>query len=246
MNADPNRPIIFIGTSGWTYRHWKGDFYPVDLPQRRWFEYYSRHFQAVEVNATFYRPFSPEVYQKWNAISPGGFRFFLKVPKIISHQKLLINTTSDIQEFCASTSGLGEKLSGYLLLVSPQMPYDLQVLTTALEAFDDPSRVAVEFRHPQWDNSTVQNILKEHHTALVSVDSPQAHLADGLTGSFAYLRLHGHQEWYASSYTSAELKKVGALAHRLLDQGAQSVYIFFNNDLGGHAPRNAAELFTYI
>ena len=87
-----NQTKILVGTSGWTYSHWKGCFYPENLPNTRWFEYYASKFPTVEINATFYRTFQDHVYLKWRKQAPEGFGYVLKAPRIITHRKYLLNT----------------------------------------------------------------------------------------------------------------------------------------------------------
>jgi uncharacterized protein YecE (DUF72 family) len=243
MNAMlPNLPVFFIGTSGWTYDHWKGCFYPHSLPQKRWFDYYATHFTAVEVNATFYRTFKDETYQKWKEQAPQGFSYVLKAPKLITHRKYLVDVDEDIKVFCRSCALLEDKFGMILLQVAPNMPYDLERLQRALHAFPDAHRVAVEFRRPEWFTEDVLNLLREVGATICNVDSPQQKLTNRLTADRAYLRLHGRTHWYSHNYSPEELKEIAILARQLVDKGATRVYIFFNNDFEGYAPTNAMAL----
>lgn len=232
----------FIGTSGWTYDHWRGDFYPQELTKSRWFDFYAEHFNAVEINATFYRSFQDTTYLKWKERSPQGFGYVLKAPKIISHFKLLREVEPDIQAFCTSAALLGGKFQMILLQAAPNLPYDLGLVRSALLAFPDPNRVAVEFRDKRWFNQDVEDLLSSVGAAFCNVDSPRQNLTQILTSDRAYLRLHGHEHWYSSNYSDKDLHKIAAIAYRLVDSGAKHVYIFFNNDFGGYAPANALAL----
>ena len=232
----------FIGTSGWTYDHWKGRFYPQDLPKKSWFDYYARQFQAVEVNATFYRTFKDQTYQTWKERAPQGFGYVLKTPQSITHRKYLQDVDADIRTFFQSCSLLEDKFEMILLQVAPNMPYDLGRLQAALSAFPDPSRVAVEFRRPEWLNPDTLNLLRAVGAAICDVDSPQQKLTDSLTSSRAYLRLHGRNHWYAYNYSDDELRGFADLARNLAQKGASRVYIFFNNDYEAYAPANARAL----
>lgn len=233
---------VFIGTSGWTYDHWKGDFYPAGLGKARWFSFYATHFNAVEINATFYRTFSPATLEKWRAQAPEGFCYALKAPRSATHDRLLLDCEAELGAFARLGMLLGEHLGMFLLQVSPKTPCDPPRLLAALKAFPDPTRVAVEFRSPAWDCPEVIGLLEGLGAAWVNVDSPIVHLGDRLTGPRAYLRLHGRQRWYASNYSDEELRQVAATVRRLVDRGAEEVYVFFNNDVGGYAPHNAARL----
>jgi uncharacterized protein YecE (DUF72 family) len=238
----PNQATLFIGTSGWTYDHWKGCFYPDTLPKKSWFDYYASHFSAVEVNATFYRTFKDETYQKWREGAPQGFGYVLKAPKLITHRKFLVEVEEDIKSFYRSCAILGDKFEMILLQVSPTMPCDLERLQRALHAFPDPGRVAVEFRRPEWLNQNTFSLLKDVGTGICNVDSPQQTLTAHLTSGRAYLRLHGRKHWYSYNYSDAELREIASLAQELVEKGAKRVYIFFNNDFEGYAPANALAL----
>lgn len=235
-------PSFFIGTSGWTYDHWRGGFYPQEIPKSRWFDYYAGRFNAVEINATFYRTFKDQTYLKWKTRAPQGFGYVLKAPKTITHRKLLREVEKDIQEFSRSAMLLGEKFGMVLLQVAPSQPYDTGLLMSALQAFVDPSRVAVEFRHPRWYNPEIENLLSSVGAAFCNVDSPRQDLTEILTSERAYIRLHGHEHWYASDYSAEDLGRIADLARRLVSRGAKEVYIFFNNDFEGYAPINASSL----
>jgi uncharacterized protein YecE (DUF72 family) len=238
----PNPRVYYIGTSGWIYKHWKGKFYPQDLPQKKWFDYYANKFSAVEVNATFYGTFKDQTYHNWRERAPQGFGYVLKAPRLITHRKYLWGVEDDIQTFYRSCALLEYKFQLILLQVAPNMPYDPPRLRKALSAFPDPSRVAVEFRRDEWLNQETLDLLKELGAAICNVDSPHQRLADSLTSNRAYLRLHGRNNWYAYNYSNAELAEIANLAHSLVSKGASRVYIFFNNDFEGFAPANAMTL----
>jgi len=232
----------YIGTSGWTYEGWRGDFYPTDLARTRWFEYYAHHFNAVEINATFYRSFKIETYQKWRFKATTGFRYALKAPRVITLRKMLVNTAQDILEFSTCAQQLGETLGMVLLQLAPNMALDFKRLRAALQSFHEPSQVAVEFRHSRWEAAETFELLQEMGVAYVCADSPKCTLQARLTGKRGYIRLHGRRVWYADDYSEAELHEIAALAHGMISQGAEAVYIFFNNDIGGYAHRNALKL----
>lgn len=244
--SDQVSPACFVGTSGWTYDHWHGSFYPPDLAKSRWFDYYAGHFNSVEINATFYRAFQDQTYLKWKARAPLGFGYVLKAPKNITHRKLLRDVEADIQDFCRSAALLGEKFEMILLQAAPGLPYDPGLLRSALQAFDDPARVAVEFRHPRWYNPQIERLLSSLGAAFCNVDSPGQDLTEILTSERAYLRLHGHEQWYASDYSADDLLRIAGLIRRLVGRGARRVYVFFNNDFGGYAPFNALALQTLL
>jgi uncharacterized protein YecE (DUF72 family) len=237
---------FLIGTSGWTYDHWKGCFYPESLAKARWFDYYATQFSAVEVNATFYRTFTDQTYRKWYERAPAGFTYVLKAPKLITHRKYLADAGDEIRAFWRSACLLEDKFGSILLQVAPGIPCDLERLQQALLAFGDTRRVAVEFRHKDWLNEDTLALLRDCGAAFVSVDSPRVRLLDWITSPVGYIRLHGRKRWYSHDYTPEELDEIAVTAHRMDANGASRVYIFFNNDFEGYAPRNALALMTRL
>jgi uncharacterized protein YecE (DUF72 family) len=234
--------LYYVGTSGWSYNHWKGDFYPAGLARTRWFAYYAQQFNSVEINATFYGSFKDATYEKWRDQVPPDFRYVLKVPKPITHLKQLVNVDEDIAVFRRSAALLEDRLGMLLLQLAPSTPYDPARLRAALRAFGDPTRLAVEFRSKAWEQPEIRDLLSEEGAALVSVGAPNSHLTEWVTGPRAYIRLHGPDKWYASNYSEEQLAEIAALARRMAERGAGEVYIFFNNDVGGFAPKNALTL----
>jgi uncharacterized protein YecE (DUF72 family) len=240
--SPPKQPIYFIGTSGWTYGHWKGRFYPSDIPQKKWFDYYASLFSSVEINATFYRTFKDETYLNWKQRAPLGFGYVLKVPKLITHLKFLIDVEQEIKAFYRSCALLDDKFEMVLLQVAPNMPNDLKRLQTALAAFPDPTKVAVEFRRPEWYSPETLGVLQEFNATICNVDSPGHKITGHLTSTRAYLRLHGRGHWYAYNYSDLELEEIAWLAQSLVQKGARRVYVYFNNDFEAYAPANALAL----
>ena len=198
---------FWIGTSGWTYDHWKGNFYPATLAKARWFGYYASQFAAVEINATFYRTFADSTYLKWRDQVGKDFRYVLKVPRLITHERYLENCAAELQAFWRSAALLEDRLGMVLLQVAPDMPCDLGRLGAAVQSFGDPGRVAVEFRASCWQTIEVRQLLAELGAVTVYADSPRSPLPDlsqsqqQPVGKRAYLRLHGRSHWYASDYS---------------------------------------------
>ncbi len=241
-NLTSAHPVFFIGTSGWTYDHWKGRFYPENLTKKSWFDYYASQFSAVEVNATFYRTFKDQTYHNWRERAPQGFGYVLKAPQLITHRKYLLDVDADLKTFYHSCTLLVDKFEMILLQVAPNTPYDLARLKKALQAFPDAGRVAVEFRRPEWLSQDTMSMLHTFGATICNVDSPQQKISDNLTSKRAYLRLHGRHHWYAYNYSEDELREIAGLAQELAQKGANRVYIFFNNDFEGYAPANALTL----
>jgi len=237
--TSPPHPIFFVGTSGWTYDHWKGRYYPASLPKSHWFDYYASQFSSVEINATFYRTFKDQTYQMWRERAPQGFGYVLKAPRLITHRKFLLEVDELAQAFYHSCSLLEDKFELILLQVAPQTPFDLERLRKALQAFPNPGKLAVEFRRQEWLNPNTMSMLSDFGATICNVDSPQQTICDLLTSDKAYLRLHGRKHWYSYNYSVDELKEIAGLAKQLAHRGVSRVYIFFNNDYEAYAPANA-------
>jgi uncharacterized protein YecE (DUF72 family) len=241
-----DKDSILVGTSGWTYAHWKGRFYPTSLARSRWFDYYVTLFPTVEINATFYRSFKDQTYLNWRSRAPVGFKFVMKVPRLITHQKYLLDTGEDIRQFWESASLLGDKLGLVLLQIAPDMPYDLGRLRQAILAFGNPRQVAVEFRREDWFNEDIRGMLQELGAVFCDAESPRFPSAGWVTSSTGYLRLHGRQSWYTYNYSDEELSELAKKARQMQTNEAERVYIFFNNDYEGYAPANALALIELL
>lgn len=237
MNS--KKEAFYVGTSGWTYDHWKENFYPENIPKTRWFEHYAKTFKAVEINATFYRRFKDTTYYKWRERAPDNFLYVLKAPRVITHRKYLLNAENLVMEFWKSAVLLENHFGMVLMQLSPKMPYDPERLKKALESFPDPTKVAVEFRHEQWFSDEIRGLLAELGAVFCSVDAPKLRLMDWLTSDSAYIRLHGRKNWYTHDYSYEELEEILNLAVKMKKNGARKIFVFFNNDFEGHAPKNA-------
>lgn len=235
-----------IGTSGWTYPDWKNVFYPEKLPMSKWLEYYASVFPTVEVNATFYRWFKDPTFHKWRERVPAAFEYVLKAPKLITHWKHLLDADESIRSFWKSACLLEGKFGLILLQLAPNTPYDPDRLKKALLSFGDPTKIAVEFRNDKWLTDETRTLLNSLHVVFCNSDSPRSRLAGWVTSNIGYLRLHGRRRWYADEYTDNELEEIAAHAETLANQGAQKIYIFFNNDVCGYAVHNARKLMEML
>lgn len=237
---------FMVGTSGWNYPHWLGTFYPEDWPKSRWFEYYTKRFLAVEINATFYRTFKDQTYNNWRERGPDGFSYALKAPRLITHRKYLKDVDEDIKRFWRSALLLKDKLGLILLQLPHNLPYDLLLVKKTLQAFGDPKKIAVEFRDKKWLTEETKEMLMEVGSVFCIVDSPKIELNDWVTADTAYIRLHGRKHWYAYDYPFQELEEIAGLARRIAKVGLKRICIFFNNDLKGCAPKNAMTLLEIL
>ena len=231
----------WIGTSGWVYKHWRGVFYPEDLPQREWFDYYARHFSTVEVNNTFYRLPKESTWEDWREQAPTKFRYAVKGSRFITHIKRLRDCEEPVETFMERARLLKSRLGPVLWQLPPQMKVDLDRLETFLSAL--PSRVhhVMEFRNDEWWQDDVFAALRRHKVGFCAYHLVDEETPLEATARFAYLRFHGSDEKYAGRYTDRQLAewadRIQSFPKRVGD-----VYVYFNNDAEGYAVDNANTL----
>jgi uncharacterized protein YecE (DUF72 family) len=236
------RGELRVGTSGYQYRHWKGDFYPRKLPIRSWFDHYAKRFDTVEINNTFYNLPEAERFDAWREAAPPGFRFTLKYSRYGTHLKHLRDPEKPLARFLERAERLGERLGPILVQLPPHWGADPGRLDGFLSVAPRRQRFAVELRDPDWLRNEVFEVLRQRRAALVIHDMIEDHPVE-LTADWTYLRFHGRQ--YGGSYSPQALSGQARRIRRWLGQGLD-VYAYFNNDKGGHAPRNAADLRRYL
>lgn len=231
---------IRIGCSGWEYRHWRDVFYPSGLPQARWLEHYASIFDTVEINATFYRLPEAATFARWRDRVPPGFVFALKASRYLTHIRRLTNPAGPLELFFSRARRLGDTLGPVLYQLPPRWRIDLDRLGTFLEAIPHDVPQAVEFRDPSWYDEATFRLLDRHGVALCLHDLGEAASPRRAVGPFVYVRFHGSAT-HGGCYTDAELRTWARwLAGQVRD--GRPVYAYFNNDVGGYAPRNARTL----
>lgn len=238
----PKKTQFIIGTSGWNYNDWRGIFYPKDLPKNKWLLFYEKSFQVVEINSTFYRFFNDNVFIKWRLLAHNNFKYIVKVPQVITHKKYLLHCTRMIKKFCRLTNLLEDKLALILLQLPPNMPYEIKRLRKAILTFDDPKKIVVEFRDKKWFTPEVKKMLKEIGCVFCATDSPKTTLQNWVISKVGYIRLHGTSEWFNYKYSQKELRGIANFAHDMSKNGAEKIYILFNNDYYAYAIKNAISL----
>jgi uncharacterized protein YecE (DUF72 family) len=231
-----------IGTSGYQYDHWRGRFYPRDLPKRDWFGYYAERFDTVEINNTFYQLPTASTFEAWREASPEGFCFSLKFSRYGSHLKHLKDPGDSIGLFCERALRLGDRLGPILVQLPPRWSPDLERLAGFLAAIPGGRRWALELRDPRWLCDPVYRALREHGVALCIHDRIEDHPRE-LTADWVYLRFHGRDDGgsYSHQHLAARAQWIADRLRRGLD-----VYAYFNNDVGGHAVANARDLRRYV
>lgn len=236
MKTSENK--AFIGCSGFSERLWKGFFYPEDLPSKDYLTYYSERVNSVEINSTFYRKPTLKTLENWYARTPESFKFFIKMPKGISHIKRLKDTKADTAEFTAHiSSGLKEKLSGFLFQLPPSYHFNEENMQRVLDTVDLEFLNVVEFRHESWWTDEVLETLKQHKIIFCGVSFPKGVPADVMINSdeVVYYRLHGVPVLFKSEYSEDELK---ALAQKIAKFKGEK-YVYFNNTFGIAGIKNA-------
>jgi uncharacterized protein YecE (DUF72 family) len=232
---------IRIGCSGWEYRHWRGDFYPRDVLQSHWLEYYAQHFDTVELNGTFYRLPDVATFEAWRGRVPPEFRFAVKASRYLTHNRRLQEPSEPLNRLWTRALHLRGRLGPMLYQLPPRWRLDIDRLNTFLEALPPRRRQAIEFRDPSWHDSSVYPLLRRHRVALCLHDMPQAKSPAEPIGPFVYVRFHGRAGTYGGRYADGALDR---WAHRLAEwkAGGLSAWVYFNNDVGGDAPRDAVRL----
>jgi len=227
---------VLVGTSGWVYADWADRLYR-DVPKTRWLCRYAESFPTVEVNATFYRLPSIRGVARWRQQVPDGFRFVVKGSRYLTHMKRLTDTTEGLRRFFERVEPLGPCLDTVLWQLPPNMQIDLERLDHFLAALPTHVRHAVEFRHASWQQREAYEVLDRHGAMLVAVSGPQLPEDRTVTGGAVYVRFHGLRPGYSYDYTDDDLRPWAKWLRSQSDG-----FAFFNNDIGGHAVKNARRL----
>ena len=230
---------VFVGTSGWQYASWRGPFYPEDLAQARWLEWFADRFQVVEVNNTFYRLPPPDTFRTWAERTPADFVIVPKVSRYLTHIKRLKDPEEPVKRFLDHAAPLGAKLGPLLVQLPPNLAVDVARLDAVLRLFGD-RRVAVEFRHDSWFVDEVRSVLEAHGAALCLADRKSKAVSPmWRTAEWGYVRFHEGTASPRPCYGKAALD---SWARRLADTWGPDadVYVFFNNDPRACAVRDAA------
>jgi uncharacterized protein YecE (DUF72 family) len=239
-------PEARIGCSGFSYSEWKGDFYPEGLPRKRWLEFYSGIFRIVELNVTFYRLPSAETFDAWYLQTPSDFAFAVKGSRFISHVKRLREPEEPLELFFERALRLREKLRAVLWQFSPGFGVNMARMKQFLKLLKKyPVRNALEFRNQSWIRDEIIDLCREYGAGLCMADWPEFLNDLPVTADFVYMRRHGEGGSYSTDYSAAALRKDAGRIRKYLKSG-KDVYICFNNDAYGCAPKNARELMEML
>lgn len=229
----------YIGTSGWQYRHWRGPFYPRRARGLDDLAFYAERFQTVELNGTFYRLPEASTFAAWAARVPDDFVFAVKASRYLTHVRRLHDAAEPVRRLMDRAGSLGAKLGPVLLQLPPTLRQDPGLLRDALHEFGRDVRVAVEFRHESWFTDETRRVLERQQAALCLADRGDRWLTPKWrTADWGYVRFHWGAGQPESCYEEADLKARATEIARLWP--ASDIYVYFNNDPHGCAPRDAS------
>jgi len=224
---------FFVGTSGYSYKEWKGPFYPEDLPAKEMLRHYAGRLTAVEINNTFYRLPKASVLETWASQVPPGFRFVLKASRRITHGRRLKDASEETGYLIDTARTLGERLGPILFQLPPNLRKDADRLAAFLDLLPDDVRAAFEFRHDSWHDDEVLGLLRDRDRALCLADTDEKPASMVATASWGYLRLR------RPSYGDDDL---GRWLADVRAQDWRDAYVFFKHEDAGAGPRMAARL----
>lgn len=235
---------IYIGTSGWSYDHWKKPFYH-DTPKSEWLPFYASHFQSVEVNSSFYHLPHSNTVKKWAEATPKNFVFSVKASRYITHVKRLKDSKENVKTLVKSISPFKSKLGPILFQLPPSFKLNRERLEQCLSELPKKHRYTFEFRHDSWFTKDIFELLKKYKAALCITDLNGKLSPTEATAPFIYIRLHGPEEAYKGRYSRQKLTGWSRRIRKWLSQNLD-VYIYFDNDQNGYAVKDGLKLKEYI
>ncbi|MDX5347097.1 MAG: DUF72 domain-containing protein [Hymenobacteraceae bacterium] len=239
------KPNIHIGTSGWHYKHWMGNFYPPGLKSKDFTNYYLQFFRTVEINNSFYKLPTKETFANWYNSVPEDFVFAVKGSRFITHMKKLKDPQQSMNLLMENVSELKEKLGPILFQLPPLWKFNEERFRQFLQVLPPYYRYTFEFRNPTWYNETVYELLRQHHCAFCIYELA-GHVSPILTTTdFVYIRLHGPNGKYAGSYPDSALSWWANRCLKWQQQGLE-VYVYFDNDEAGYAAFNAKRMLELL
>ena len=236
---------VRIGTSGWEYDHWKGRFYPDDVPRTRWLEFYATNFDTVELNASFYRLPGTITFDRWAARVPARFAFAVKASRYLTHVRRLRDPEEPLERLWSRARRLRTHLGPVLYQLPPRWRPDTQRLSAFLAAAGPRPGQVIEFRDARWYEPPILALLESAGVALCLHDMPGSVPPTTRVGPIVYVRFHGSGQKYGGAYPPQHL---AAWAERMAEWASEGwpVWAYFNNDVGGHAVVDAARLRDYV
>jgi uncharacterized protein YecE (DUF72 family) len=231
---------ILVGTSGYSYKEWKGSFYPEDLPASKMLSYYAERFSTVEINNTFYRMPEAKTLEGWKKQVPAHFRFILKSPQRITHQKKLVDAGDDARHLFTTAEVLGDQLGPVLFQLPPFSRKDAAKLKSFIAELPAGKQVAFEFRHASWFDDEIYSVLRERNIALCLSDTDESTEEDRRivpTADFGYTRLR------RTMYAEGEIAQ---WAEKIKSQPWKTAHVFFKHEDEGKGPKFANEFLAAL
>jgi uncharacterized protein YecE (DUF72 family) len=228
----------WIGTSGFQYSEWKGNFYPEDLPAAKMLPFYAEQFSTTEINYTFHRIPAPKTIENWRQLTPGNFRFSLKAPQKITHWSKLRDCADTLDYFYKVISGLGERLGPVLFQLPPTFKKDADVLSSFLRELPS-TRAAFEFRHESWFNDEIYELLKSRNIALCIADTETIETPKTITANYGYLRLR------REDYQRIDVERWAKFV-REQEADWQHVFVYFKHEESGIGPKLAQQMMQLL
>jgi len=232
---------VRIGTSGWHYKHWIGNFYPARMPASKMLAYYCERFDTVELNNSFYHLPKPPALESWRHSTPPDFCFAVKGSRFLTHMKKLKDPAQGLDKFFSAVDILGKKLGPILFQLPPNWELDLERLRIFIDCLPRWHRYAFEFRNATWSVPQVYDLLTQHNIAYCIFDLAGIQSPVQVTADIAYVRLHGPGDKYQGSYSLEVLTNWANRADKWR-QELKAVYLYFDNDQAGYAAENALRL----
>ena len=236
-----SRGRFFVGTSGWSYNHWRGLFYPADMPPRQWFAHYAGYFSSVEINYTFYRLPAEKTFTRWREQQPEQFIYALKAPRTITHLKKLRQPKEALDRFLERARLLGSKLGPILYQLPPNWHCNVERLAEFLDLLPGDLQHVIEFRDQSWHSDEVLKLLSEKGVGFCIISLPDFPCPHLVTGPIVYVRMHGVDIRYGDSYDGEQLQDWAGRVVSFLE-GGHDTFMYFNNDAHAYAVENAWEL----
>jgi len=236
-----NKGALYIGTSGWHYKHWIGTYYPPATKENEQLSLYVKDFNTVELNNSFYHLPLSKTFKGWAASTPVDFVFAIKASRFITHMKKLNVLKADVNRLLNRTNKLGEKMGPVLFQLPPRWKVNIERLQQFLQRLNPGYRYVFECRNETWYVDEVYDLLRQHNCAFCIYELAGHKSPEAVTADFVYIRLHGPGAKYQGSYDDATLQ-TWAYKVKTWQEAGKDVYVYFDNDEAGYAGVNALKL----
>jgi len=232
---------INIGTSGWNYKHWVGNFYPPGLKEKEFLKFYSESFKTVEINNTFYQLPAEKSIKNWLDTVPDNFTFAVKASRYITHMKRLLDPETSIVNFFDRMQFFTEKLGPLLFQFPPSFNFNPERLENFINVLPENYRYTFEFRNLSWFNEQTYKLLKDNNIAFCMYYMGNFESPEQITSDFVYIRFHGSYTLGSGAYSEEKLQEFSGKIKNYQEQ-EKEVFCYFNNDEAGYAVKNAMKL----